>query len=439
MPGDHPLDDHQDPPVLVGEVAGAQAVETDDGDHLLGADDRHGDLPLDRLGDLPVEPPGALLLGGVGDEVGASRGGDVAGEAALLGRQFEAPHADGGDILLEPLLALGPDEAPVPLLHDEPALAVLLPHQGDAPRVGSDQLHGLGEDPPEKGLEPLDLFLKQVADLGQHLDLHVLAADLLDDPLGHLGVGLEQTLLEVVELVFLGGVVVDQADDPPGAGVEAGDDVEGLESQLLGEVALLQRHRRELGKEERLEQGVVGDDAGAVDVAGEEGLAGGKLHELLVFVDALDLLLLGVGGEHLEPLLPGAWSDGGGDEDRGELQPVDEPHRRFDHGEGGFLLLRLVDPPGQHDLLMVFTGLVDDGGDLGEKGLEVPPVVLVGELPLASAVEAEDTHGPSLVLQGEKVAGADAELLGELPGKGAGEGGHVGDQRLLLGAVDPGD
>jgi hypothetical protein len=84
--GDHPFDDQQDALVLVGEVPGAQAVEADDGDHLVIADDGDGDLALDHLGDLPVEAARAFLFGGVRHQVGSPGEGHVAGQAALLRR-----------------------------------------------------------------------------------------------------------------------------------------------------------------------------------------------------------------------------------------------------------------------------------------------------------------------------------------------------------------
>ncbi len=95
----------------------------------------------------------------------------------------------------------------------------------------------------------------------------MLDADFLNDPLGHLGMGFKQSFLEFAELVGFAGVVIDQADDPPGVLFVERDNVERLKPQLGGQKLLLQRFFGQVGEQQRLEQAVVDDHAVIADVA----------------------------------------------------------------------------------------------------------------------------------------------------------------------------
>ncbi len=425
--------------MLVGKVKGPQAVEADDRDDLFVEHHRHRDLALDHLGNLPVEPAGAFLLVGIDDQVRPPGVGHVAGKAALLRGQVLASDPDRRDVLFQPLLALGPDQAAVGFLDHQPELAVLFPDQGDAAGVGADQFRRLGKDAAQKGLQPLELFLQQVIDFGEDLDFHVLPADLLDHPLGHLGVGLQQPFLKIVESVGAAGIVVDQADHPPGERLVARHHVQRLQSHLLGQVAFLQALGGQIGDVQGREQGVVDDHSGVADVPGKQGLAGPKLDQPLILVEPLGLLLHRIGGENLQPLLATARGQLRRDQHRSQRELVDQPHRRFDHVEGRLLFLGLIHAPGQHDLLMVLAGLVDDRRHLFQNPLEQAPPLLVGQLPRTAAVDAQHADRSSLVQQRQQAAGADAEPLGQLAGKGALEPGDICHQRLLLGNIDPRD
>ena len=253
-------------------------------------------------------------------------------------------------------------------------------HRIDECIFGIDQFHCLGQHPGKEGLGTLEFFPQQVVDLGEHLDLHVFVADLLDHPLCHLGMGLEQTLFEIAEAVGSPGVVVDQADHPPGARFVAGDDVERFHPHLFGEVALLQPFAGQVGKIERPQQGVVADYPAGVDIARQQRLPGCQADQPLVLVEDLGLLLLGVGGEYLQPLLAGPGGQGCRHQHRRQRELVDQSHRRLDHGEGRFPFFRLVDPPGQDHLLVVFAGRIDDGRGGVEEPAQAAALFGIGEV-----------------------------------------------------------
>ena len=70
MSGGQAADDLQDAAVLFAEVVVEQGIEADDGDDLVIADDRHGDLALQQIAHGAVEASGccssstlAMILG----------------------------------------------------------------------------------------------------------------------------------------------------------------------------------------------------------------------------------------------------------------------------------------------------------------------------------------------------------------------------------------
>ncbi len=246
--GDEAGDDQQDPLMFLGKEVGPQAVETDDGDDLFVTDYRHADLTLDDTVDHPVVRSRSLPFRRIGQNdrlPGMSR---IAGETPILRAEFLPADTQRRDAGLQPFDVFGPHQGAVLVFHHQPFLPGFFPDQGDAAGVGADQLGRLGQHLAQKRPQSLELFREQLIDLGEDLDLHVLAADLDDNPFGHFGVGLQQSFFEGAELVGVAGVVIDDADHPPGLGVEAGNNVEGLESDLLGQIAFLQLFGGEIGK-----------------------------------------------------------------------------------------------------------------------------------------------------------------------------------------------
>ena len=212
--------------MFFAEIVVVQGIEADHRDHLVVADDRHGDLALQEIAHGAVEAAGLLLLLDPRDDLGLLGEGHVAGQAALLGRQLLAADQKRRDILLEPLLVLGADDVPGLVLHHQPFDPVPLADYGDAAGIRADQLGGLGKHLGQERLEALGALVQKVGDLGQHPDLQVFAPHLADDPLDHLGMGLQEPHLKIAETVQVVGKVVHQADDAAALGLEAGHHVQ---------------------------------------------------------------------------------------------------------------------------------------------------------------------------------------------------------------------
>ena len=111
--GDEPLDDHQNPLVLIGEIIGADTIEADDGDNLFIENYRHRNLTFDGSGNFPIQAPVALFLVGIGNHVGPADMGDVTGKTAFLGRQLLAADPNRRNVLFQPFLTFGSDQTAV--------------------------------------------------------------------------------------------------------------------------------------------------------------------------------------------------------------------------------------------------------------------------------------------------------------------------------------
>ena len=251
-------------------------------------------------------------------------------------------------------------------------------------------------------MQPLVTLLEQVGDLGEDLDLQVLAADLVDDPLHHLGVGLQKAHLELGEAGEFAGEVVHEADDPARIGLQARHHVEGAQPHLLGERPALDGLVAQVGDEERLQKPVVGDDPRLVDVAGDQRRPVFQVDAADAVVAKLQFGILRVACQHLHAA-PRR------DQHRGEGEAVDQVDGGADHEACRLPSLVHFDPAGQEKLLVVFARHVDPLACPREKRRQsVYPVLRKG-----FPVHAGDADG--LALAGDRHQGGAVDL--EAPGK----------------------
>src|SRR5512138_1875103 len=111
MPGGQAVNELQNPFVLFGKVGGLHGIEADDGDDLVVGADRYRNLALYEVAHGAVEPSGPPFISNVSNDLRFSGPGDIAGKASLVGGEFGAAYPERGDMLFQPLPALGADDA----------------------------------------------------------------------------------------------------------------------------------------------------------------------------------------------------------------------------------------------------------------------------------------------------------------------------------------
>ncbi len=176
-------------------------------------------------------------------------------------------------------------------------------------------------------MNPLEVLLEQIVDFREHLNLHVLIADLLDHPLSHLGVGLQQALFKIVEAVRLPGEVVDQAGDPARTTIVARHHKERGQADLLGKITLLQRLRFEAGEVEGPQQGFIGDHTLFAYIRGKQRLARAQINQFFIFIQTLDFPILAIRGENLQALTFLFSTDARRHQHRCQRKFIDQTHR----------------------------------------------------------------------------------------------------------------
>ena len=196
----------------------------------------------------------------------------------------------------------------------------------------------------------------------------MFAPHLADDPLDHLGMGLQQPHLKIVETVQVVGKVVHQADDAAALGLETGHHVQRAQGHGLGQLPYLQPVLGQVGNEHRPEQAFVFDHRLLVDVLGDQRLPLVQVDGPLLVVEGLELGVFRRTGQDLQlvhcrsGLMPRH-------EHRGQGELLDQPHRGPHHHAGRLAGLELLQAAGQLHLLVVDAGLVEPvGHETGKVG-----------------------------------------------------------------------